>query len=85
MSIAKRFVRWITGRADRDLDRELLAHLDLETGVQVGETDCSIVGVAPAGFQSVQPGFATQVAQTTARERLLLGLASFSVAASASE
>lgn len=30
----------------------------LGRGVQIGETDCAIVGVAPAGFQSVQPGFA---------------------------
>jgi predicted permease len=29
----------------------------LGRGVRIGETDCSIVGVAPAGFQSVQPGF----------------------------
>jgi predicted permease len=33
----------------------------LGRGVQIGETDCSIVGVAPSGFQSVQPGFAPEL------------------------
>jgi predicted permease len=29
--------------------------------VVIGETECSIVGVAPAGFESVQPGFAAEL------------------------
>ncbi len=34
MSLWRRFVERVTGRADRDLDRELRAHLDLETEEQ---------------------------------------------------
>jgi predicted permease len=34
MAIFKRFLAWITGRADRDLDREFRAHLDAETREQ---------------------------------------------------
>jgi hypothetical protein len=31
MRLWKRFMDWLTGHADRDLDRELRAHLDAET------------------------------------------------------
>ena len=34
MSGWKQFTHWITGRAERDLDRELRAHLDLEAEEQ---------------------------------------------------
>jgi hypothetical protein len=34
MTSWKRFANWITGRADRDLERELRAHLDLESDEQ---------------------------------------------------
>ena len=34
MRVWKRFMEWITGRGDRDLDRELHAHLDLEAEEQ---------------------------------------------------
>lgn len=42
----------------RQFNRDVAA---LGQHIRLGDTDCTIVGVAPAGFQSVQPGFTPDV------------------------